>query len=184
MLSQLSFFLPTSLSFADLRLLYGANGVDVEAALKNSVSAWTGPSVLLVSGSSPSYIGEGRKRIVFGAFIPVPWMTSDSTDFGSEYSCLFQLSPVHEVFRASEAAVQHAQFFEGSLVFGGREGVGLNFNPGLQYGAFRHDEVARGDYQSFGLRQGLLRDEEFKVEELEVWGFGGEWVRTDKPISP
>ncbi|KAI9708809.1 MAG: Restriction of telomere capping protein 5 [Bogoriella megaspora] len=49
-------------------------------------------------------------RLVFGAYIPVPWQHTHKHDFGTSDTLLFQLGPTHDVFRASSLATDYIYF--------------------------------------------------------------------------
>ncbi|MCJ1388537.1 hypothetical protein MMC18_001384 [Xylographa bjoerkii] len=105
--------------------------------------------------SSPTDPAGAWKRFVLGAFIPTPWNRKDA-DFGSEDSSICQLRPVQEVFGAARSGfgVQHARLRNHVLVFGGEGSA-----------------VGGGDYESyFDAERSMPEQEEFVIEELEVWG--------------
>ncbi|TID13394.1 restriction of telomere capping protein 5 [Venturia nashicola] len=140
LLTQLSSFLGGNSLFRRLRPLYSGNTHGFSMGqFEKSVFNWRAPSILLVSGSlipeSPSsshdraYVetlpykrfsssipaskdhqkGQNR-RIVFGAYIPVPWKQSPKQNFGTNQTQLFQLSPMHDVFEASKMDESYVYF--------------------------------------------------------------------------
>jgi hypothetical protein len=50
------------------------------------------------------------QRIIYGAYIPVPWEATNKSTFGTDKTTLFQLSPVHDVFPASYAHQNYTYF--------------------------------------------------------------------------
>jgi hypothetical protein len=50
------------------------------------------------------------QRIVYGAYVAVPWKATDKTTFGDEQTTLFQLSPHHDVFPASSNSQNYIYF--------------------------------------------------------------------------
>jgi hypothetical protein len=67
---------------------------------------------------------EDSQRIVYGAYIPVPWNETPKTTFGTNKTTLFQLSPVHDVFPASYLSQHYAYFNKPSSTY-----------PGLGFGS-------------------------------------------------
>ncbi|QDS68569.1 hypothetical protein FKW77_000429 [Venturia effusa] len=132
LLTQLSSFLGGNSLFRRLRPLYSGNTHGFSMGqFEKSVFNWRAPSILLVSGSllpqssgsshdrayvetlpykrfsgsipSPNDHQKGQNRkIVYGAYIPVPWKQSPKQNFGTSQTQLFQLSPMHDVFEASK----------------------------------------------------------------------------------
>lgn len=140
LLTQLSSFLGGNSLFRRLRPLYSGNTHGFSMGqFEKSVFNWRAPSILLVSGSlipeSPAsshdraYVetlpykrfsssipsskdhqkGQNR-RIVYGAYIPVPWKQSPKQNFGTNQTQLFQLSPMHDVFEASKLDESYVYF--------------------------------------------------------------------------
>jgi len=124
-LSQLSFFLPGSLLFRRLRLLYSGGDAGFSmGSFETRVFNWRAPTILLVSGnriSAPPSGGQERafsdtlppkkfpdsskcSHVVFGAYITQPWRQTHKECFGDSECILFQLEPVHEVFHATSNA--------------------------------------------------------------------------------
>ncbi|KAI9656277.1 MAG: Restriction of telomere capping protein 5 [Bathelium mastoideum] len=50
------------------------------------------------------------QRLVFGAYIPVPWTHTHKHNFGTRDTLLFQLAPAHDLFRASALATDYIYF--------------------------------------------------------------------------
>ena len=121
MMCQLSFFLGGENLWQRLRQLYvGSEAGFSMGSFEQKVFNWRAPTVLLVAGSriaSPPETARERQfedtlarkrypdsderededRLVFGAYIPMPWKRSAKDCFGDSRTKLFQLSPVHEV---------------------------------------------------------------------------------------
>jgi hypothetical protein len=54
-----------------------------------------------VSPSSTDEKTPDSQRIIYGAYVPVPWKATENATFGNDQTTLFQLSPYHDVFPAS-----------------------------------------------------------------------------------
>ena len=146
--------------------------------------------MLLVSGFKPcipenqqSVSGKTaeNERLIYGAFLPVPWDGTHDVGFGSHDSSLFQLSPIHEAFQARKQRSQYATFpATGGLVFGGAQSVRLTLDEALKEGIFTHEVSEQGSYEnSFGVRRNSRWEEVFPIEAVELVGFGGVWDRDD-----
>jgi hypothetical protein len=140
LLTQLSTFLGGNTLFRRLRPLYSGNTHGFSMGqFEKSVFNWRAPSILLVSGSlipdpptsshDRAYVetlpykrlsssipsskdhqkGQNR-RLVYGAYIPVPWKQSPKQNFGTNQTQLFQLSPMHDVFEASKVDESYVYF--------------------------------------------------------------------------
>lgn len=154
LLSQLSFFIPGTHLWRRLRLLYAGSEAGFSmGSFETKVLKWAAPTLLLVSGTRipspaethaqqaflnripskkypPSPGTQHTGRLVFGAYLNVPWKLShkgltkptiyspcraaladEKTDcFGDAQSLLFQLEPMHEAFYASRASAEYAYF--------------------------------------------------------------------------
>jgi hypothetical protein len=130
-LSQLSFFIPGSSLFRQLRLLYsgGEHGFSL-GSFETRVFNWRAPTILLVSGnriSDPPEGGQERafsdtlrpKRfpdsgksdhVTFGVYVSQPWHQTHKECFGDSDTKLFQLEPVHEVFHGSSINTDYVAF--------------------------------------------------------------------------
>ena len=185
------------------------------------VLKWQAPTILLVSGSRmpsppetaperaftdslpqkkyPTSPDEGGERLVYGVYLNVPWKLSHKECFGDAGTVLFQLAPVHEVFKASASNKNYAHFNKtNGIAFGNQLSqhharykvpshspehqhlnlgpVSLTFDEGLIYGVFNHV----GDGGAF-LRSDTRKisgdrvwQDRFEIEEIEVWGVGGD----------
>ncbi|KAF2275070.1 restriction of telomere capping protein 5 [Westerdykella ornata] len=225
-LNQLSFFIKGSSLFRRLRPLYNANkhGFSM-GSFSKQVFHWDAPSILLVSGrlspDSPSTAHErtlsdllppkrlpssipeslsSTTRLIFGAYIPLPWKQTHKSCFSDPSTLLFQLSPVHDVFPASTLATDHVYFNKpptnpAGIGFGTpipRQSasyththnimhpgpVSLHLDDGLEFGVFTHHAEGGGSFRASQLpgRRGRDWQDRFEVESLEVWGCGGEDV--------
>lgn len=59
------------------------------------------------------------QRIIYGAYIPVPWEATNKSTFGTDKTTLFQLSPVHDVFPASSARQDYTYFNKPPSLYSG-----------------------------------------------------------------
>ncbi|KIW07345.1 hypothetical protein, variant [Verruconis gallopava] len=220
MLHQLASFLGGSALYRRLQPLYSGNvhGFSM-GQFEKSCFKWLAPSILLVSGTllspnahnsrereflesvpykrfSPSTTG---KRLVYGAYIPVPWKTSPKAAFGTADTKLFQLSPIHDVFSANTLEKSYIYFTKSPSA---RTGVGfgsplpsqsmtsshysadmslplgpvsLHIDDTLTYCSFTHSSQGGGAFHTSTLpqRKGADWQDRFEIEALEVWGCGG-----------
>ena len=212
-LSQLAFFLKGSNVFRRLRPLYlgGDAGFSI-GSFEQKVLNWRAPSILLVVGTrlppSPRNASErsfadklppkrmpdgvsGNKdsRVVFGAYLDVPWKQTHKEAIGNEQTLLFQLEPVHEVFRASTLSRDYAILSKSGIAFGNPpprakslSGLSSHFSLGpvslmlddsLEFGVFTHDSTGGGSFHPSHTRKSDWQDR-FEIESLEVWGCGGD----------
>ncbi|KAK8133231.1 hypothetical protein PG999_001404 [Apiospora kogelbergensis] len=227
--SQLSFFIPGSDLFRRLRLLYsGADAGFSMGSFETKVFNWRAPTLLLVSGTrlteSSDYHGQGgaeglfadslpprrfpdgrpagrsEDRVVFGVLVKQPWRTAHRECFGDTDTLLFQLSPVHDVFRASSVNRNYVSFAKApAAAFPGiaigcpppqsatasasrHSGsslrslgpVSLVVDSSFEYGVFTHDYTSRGGaFAGSAARRHDFQDR-FQVDDIEVWGCGGD----------
>jgi hypothetical protein len=224
LLHQLASFLGGNTLYRRLRLLYSGNihGFSM-GQFEKSCFKWQAPSILLVSGTllsgsshnsqerafldhlpyrrfSSSTAGKKGQRLVYGAYIPVPWKATPKTAFGTADSQLFQLSPIHDVFSASTLDSSYAYFTrppssrtglgfgsplpsqsatlshhypgEAALPLGP---VSLHIDDTLTYCSFTHSSQGGGAFHTSCLPQRKNADwqDRFEIEALEVWGCGG-----------
>jgi hypothetical protein len=210
LLTQLSMFISADRLWRKVRPLYtgSVDGFSM-GSFSTRVLKWNAPTILLVSGSIlPAEPGSASEktflnllpprksrnsekegeRVVYGVFLEKQWRHSHKECFGDTNTILFQLEPVHRVFRASSVAKEFAYFNrEDGIGFGTMpQGfgshhrqtpyfnlgpVGLVLDRALEFGVLTHvpeGGVFRGD-KTLGEWQ-----DRFEVEELEVWGCGGE----------
>lgn len=212
-LSQLSFFIKGNNLFRRLRPLYlGADAGFSLGSIEQKVFNWRAPSILLVSGTRLSAAPEGTRersfadslppkrfpdgtsgngtkgRVIFGAYIDVPWKHTYKEAIGGDDMLLFQLSPLHEVFRASTISREYLTFTKTGVGLGcppprqenisGMSShtalgpVSLMLDASLEFGVFTHDSTGGGSFRSSQTRKGDWQDR-FEVENLEIWGCGG-----------
>lgn len=213
-LSQLSFFMPGDDLFRRLRLLYSGSEAGFSmGSFETKVFNWRAPTLFLVSGTRisdsarggpeatfnasipPKRFPDGSKsdRLVFGVFVKEPWRHTSRECFGGPETILFQLSPVHDVFRSSsinhdyvsisKPPGEHSGIAFGCPVLkpGHRNGelrhlgpVSLLLDSGFEFGVFTHDYTSRGGaFRPSSSRRYDFQDR-FQVDDLEVWGCGGD----------
>jgi len=214
LLSQLSFFLKGPTLFHRLRLLYsgGTAGFSL-GSFEQKVLNWRAPSILLVSGTRlPSTPHDSRQRafaeilppkrfldsgpgnsrtnrVVYGAYIPLPWKQTPKDPLSDPVTLLFQLEPLHEVFTASTLNLNQITLTKAGIAFGNPVPpskpvsglpshvslgpVSLTLNDSLEYGVFTHDAAGGGSFRNSKARKGSWQDR-FEIESLEVWGCGGD----------
>ena len=213
-LSQLSFFMKGSNLFRRLRLLYsgGEAGFSI-GSFEQKVLNWRAPSILLVSGTRLSVVPhDSRQRaladklppkrhpdgvpgnsksnkVVYGVYLNVPWKQTYKEAIGDSDSLLFQLEPIHEVFRASTLNRDYATLTKSGIAFGNPPArakpvsglsshvslgpVSLLLDESLEYGVFTHDVSGGGSFHPSKVRNHSWQDR-FEIDSLEVWGCGGD----------
>jgi hypothetical protein len=141
-----------------------------------------------------------NQTLIYGAYIPVQWKHTGKTCFGDADTKLFQLSPTHDVFAASKFSKDYIYFNKSPT---NPPGLGLGtpipfqssahshtqqtFRPGpvslhlddaLEFGIFTHLSEGGGSFHPSKLpcRKGKDWQDRFEIEELEVWGCGGDEV--------
>lgn len=222
-LSQLSFFLPGSSLFRRLRLLYSGDDDGFSmGSFETKVFNWRAPTILLVRGtrlsdnilykgsaSESSFLSalppkrfrggsyDENERLTFGLYLSQPWKHTHRECFGNEDTLLFQLEPIHDVFRAStlnrdyvsytkpSASTSHAGISFGcppaqntqtyrrssTIALGP---VSLVIDGSFEFGCLTHDYTSKGGaFQTSPVRRFDFQDR-FEIESLEVWGCGGD----------
>ena len=213
-LSQLAFFLKGNNIFRRLRPLYqGSDAGFSMGSVEQKVFNWHAPSILLVSGTRLASEPDGARerayadtlpskrfpngslgnstsgRVVFGVYLDVPWKHTYKEAIGGSKTLLFQLEPIHEVFRASTISKEYATFTKSGISFGSpppraRPVSGLSSKPNLgpvsllldsslEYGVFNHDSTGGGSFHPSQTRRTDWQDR-FEIESLEIWGCGGD----------
>ena len=213
-LSQLAFFLKGSNLFRRLRPLYmGGDAGFSMGSIEQKVFNWRAPSILLVAGTRLPSEPEGARerafadllppkrfpngasgngtsgRVVFGAYLDVPWKHTYKEAIGGPGALLFQLEPIHEVFRASTINTEYATFTKHGVTFGSPPplarpvsglsqhatlgAVSLLLDAALEFGVFNHDTNGGGSFHPSQIRETNWQ-ERFEIESLEVWGCGGD----------
>ncbi|KAG8533021.1 uncharacterized protein KY384_001804 [Bacidia gigantensis] len=214
-LSQLSFFLKGNTVFRRLRPLYlGGNAGFSMRSIEQKVFNWPSPSILLVSGTRlPSNPQGTRERtyaeslppkrypdsskgnstsneVIYGAYLDMPWKHTHKGVAGGSKCLLFQLAPIHEVFRPSSLSHDYFTFNKSGLAFGSPAprshsfsglaskttslgAVSLTLDESLEFGVFNHDSAGGGSFHPSESRRDDWQDR-FEIESLEIWGCGGD----------
>ncbi|KFH44848.1 Restriction of telomere capping protein-like protein [Hapsidospora chrysogenum ATCC 11550] len=215
-LAQISFFLPGSSLFRRVRLLYSGNDAGFSmGSFQTKVFNWRAPTILLVRGSRIGDIPDGGQEVsfaerlppkrfpdgckgeqlTFGVYVKEPWKHTHKECFGDAETVLFQLEPIHDVFRASTINTDYVSFTkppanEPVLAFGSphprpskssrRNGnlslgpVSLVLDDSFEFAVFNHDFGTRGGaFHTSPIRKYNFQDR-FQIESLEVWGCGGD----------
>ncbi len=213
-LSQLAFFLKGSKLFRRLRPLYvGGDAGFSMGSIEQKVFNWYAPSIVLISGTrlpsepdgarqrafsdklQPKRFADGSMgntisgRVVFGAYLDVPWKHTYKEAIGGPENLLFQLEPIHEVFRPSTNTRDYATFTKSGITFGtppprprpvsGLDThlqlgpVSLYLDEGLEFGVFNHNSAGGGSYYPSQTRNTNWQDR-FEIDSLEIWGCGGD----------
>lgn len=137
---------------------------------------------------------------MFGLYLSQPWRHTHKDCLGGADTLLFQLSPVHDVFRASTLNTDYISFPKpapgtSSAAIGGVAAgnpppsttrgssssssislgpVSLLLDTNFEFGVFTHDYTSHGGaFQRSAIRRFDFQDR-FEIEELEVWGCGGD----------
>ena len=213
-LTQLAFFLKGDSIFRRLRPLYagGDAGFSI-GSIEQKVLNWRAPSILLVAGTRlpsvpqgsgerafaealpPKWFPDGVSsnsksgRVIFGAYLDVPWKQTHKEAIGGAEMLLFQLEPIHEVFRASTISKDYVTFTRSGISFGSPPApskpisglsshvalgpVSLMLNESLEFGVFTHNSAGGGSFHPSQSRKHDWQDR-FEIESLEVWGCGGD----------
>jgi len=149
-LSQLSFFITPSTLFRRLHYLYSGNshGFSLQS-LEKHVFTWRAPTILLVTGTLlpanptnsrergfvdslppkryPNSMTNGvGKRVTYGIYLTTPWKSTHKSHFGDASTMLFQLSPTHDVFRASTVNTEYGSY---------TTPTGANLHGGINFGS-------------------------------------------------
>lgn len=224
-LSQLSFFIKGSNLFRRLRPLYSGNthGFSM-GSFEKQVFNWRAPTILLVSGRLLSAKASSTREralqdllppkryqnsvtessqnqtITYGAYIPTQWKHTGKTCFGDPSAKLFQLSPTHDVFSASNFSSDYV-YFNKSPTHPAGVGFGtpvptqsqasshsygvfrpapvsLHLDDALEFGIFTHLAEGGGSFHPSKLPCRKKKDwqDRFEIDSLEVWGCGGDDV--------
>ncbi|KAF2840482.1 restriction of telomere capping protein 5, partial [Patellaria atrata CBS 101060] len=138
--------------------------------------------------------------VTYGAYIPGPWKTTPKHPFSDASTLLFQLAPTHDLFPAiphhptpayayfAKHPSPHPGLGFGSPVPGHTAHVSpfvplgpvsLHIDSALEFAVFTHRAEGGGSFSPSKLPRrknsgkGDWQDR-FEVQELEVWGLGGE----------
>ncbi|KAK3904593.1 restriction of telomere capping protein 5 [Staphylotrichum tortipilum] len=224
-LSQLSFFIPGSSLFRRLRLLYSGDedGFSM-GSFESKVFNWTAPTILLVTGtrlpdeasgmhSGPasaflatlpprrfpygSVGGGNSENLTFGVYLGQPWKHTHRECFGADDTLLFQLQPIHDVFRASTLNKDYASFIKPSastsvagISFGcpappptqtyrrsntiSLGPVSLALESSFEFGCFTHNYSSQGGAFQTSVSRKFDFQDRFEISSIEVWGCGGD----------
>lgn len=146
-LRQLSFFIPPKDIFGHLYPLFSGkdHGFSM-GSFETQIFTWQAPTLLLVSGTilpieptdsrergladalPPRRLDSSTtpgKRVTYGAYIPVPWKQTHRACFGTEATLLFQLEPIHDVFRASNVSKNYVSYVKPAS---------SDVHPGINFG--------------------------------------------------
>ncbi|KAK9474457.1 TLD-domain-containing protein [Dipodascopsis tothii] len=216
--AQLSTFMDTNSFrlYGGLRKLYvGSEAGFSMGSLELKVFKWNAPTIVLISGyilpaeprgarerafsemlppsrfrSSLSQVRGTGKHVIYGAVLNAPWKLSNRECFGDNATALFQLEPVHDVFRAARYNNHYAYFSRllgvgfGSTppkqnthtnnglpqyAFGD---VSLTIEHALEFGIFRH--IGSETFRASQVREHAEFEDRFEITELEVWGCGAD----------
>ncbi|KAF2823590.1 restriction of telomere capping protein 5 [Ophiobolus disseminans] len=156
------------------------------------------PNSIPDTSSSSSF--SSNQTLIYGAYIPSQWKHTGKTCFGDTQTRMFQLSPTHDVFPASQFSKDYVYFNKSPTNPPGlglgtpipfqssthsysqtvlRPGtVSLHLDDALEFGIFTHLSEGGGSFHPSRLpcRKGKDWQDRFEVEELEVWGCGGDEV--------
>ena len=224
-LSQLSLFIPGSTLFRRLRPLYSGDedGFSM-GSFESRVFNWRAPTILLVSGTRlpdsashahsgpastflatlppqrfpPGNLRGGKgEKLTFGVYLSQPWKHTHRECFGDEDTLLFQLQPVHDVFRASAMNKDYAAFTKtsASTPIGGislgcpppqptqayRRSSMISLGPvslvlesSFEFGCFKHNYTSQGGAFQTSVARKLDFEDRFEISSIEVWGCGGD----------
>jgi len=213
-LSQLAFFLKGNNVFRRLRPLYlGGDAGFSMGSIEQKVFNWRAPSILLVAGTRLPSEPEGTRerafaetlppkrfpngasgnstseRVLFGAYLDVPWKYTYKEAIGGSGSLLFQLEPIHEVFRPSAVSTAYATFTKSGVSIGSPPPrtrpvsglsshavlgpVSLLLDESFEFGVFNHDSTGGGSFHPSQTRKTDWQDR-FEIDSLEIWGCGGD----------
>lgn len=176
-LTQLASVLETDFSWDDFCPLYqyNPNNYSNTASMLAETIGTSGeyPILLLVSGKISQE--NTTEDAIFGAFIAN--ITHDSTDIqrkpqiDQNSTLLFQLSPVHDIFRGNVGRGGWSVVRE-ELCFGERDcGVALVFSKDLKGATVVHslDENDKAVYKPSAWRD--TWSAQVKVKAIEIWGY-------------
>lgn len=222
-LSQMSFFIPGSSLFRKLRLLYSGDedGFSM-GSFESKVFNWRAPTILLVSGvrlpdeathqstgAESAFLAtlpskrfpNGSKgkdeRLTYGVYLSQPWKHTHRECFGGEDTLLFQLQPIHDIFRTSTLNLDYAAFNKpsasipvGGITFGcpppqntqayrrsnmmALGPVSLALDSSFEFGCFTHNYTSRGGAFQTSVSRKFDFQDRFEISSIEVWGCGGD----------
>ncbi|KAK6502827.1 Restriction of telomere capping protein 5 [Arthrobotrys musiformis] len=139
----------------------------------------------------PDSISSEDDTLTFGVYVDTMWKITHKEPFGTPSTRLFQLHPIHEVFETSKSHSDYIYWNKSAGIGFGAPlprvkagdpvlhmnlgAVSLILDESLEFGVFTHSSSGGGAYHTsdFEGRSGDWQ-ERFVVEEIEVWGVGGE----------
>lgn len=167
-LSQRGMILSGSVAFDNIQLhkYYNVTGstTSINAAIiaeqitATQTAAIPDPVILLISGK----LTQTGERVVFGYYLT--WFNSGDPD-----PCLlFQLSPVHDVFRGDNASRPGWNIdSDENPILGEANGVALVLGKDCKRARISHHFSGKGMYNSTAWRRDWQAD--MQVEEIEMW---------------
>ncbi|KAK6521343.1 Restriction of telomere capping protein 5 [Arthrobotrys conoides] len=136
---------------------------------------------------------EESETLTFGVYIDIMWKITHKECFGTSSTQLFQLHPIHEVFETSKSHSDYIYWNKSAGIGFGAPlprikpgdpvlhmnlgAVSLILDESLEFGVFTHSSSGGGAYHTSDLNVGGRNgdwQERFNIEEIEVWGVGGE----------
>ncbi|KAF3081838.1 Restriction of telomere capping protein 5 [Orbilia oligospora] len=136
---------------------------------------------------------DDNETLTFGVYIDVMWKITHKECFGTSDTQIFQLHPIHEVFETSKAHSDYIYWNKSAGIGFGAPlprikagdpvlhmnlgAVSLILDESLEFGVFTHSSSGGGAYHTSDLGVGGRSEdwqERFNIEEIEVWGVGGE----------
>lgn len=203
------------------KLYVGAESGFSMRSLQAKVFKWMAPTIILISGKcilndeeyfvknprykkflqefpklkdSDQHLNEHqlkKNKVIFAVYVAEPWRVTNKGFFGGPGTKIIQLSPTHEVFKASRPDVVYFNTLGGGIGIGDMQptikGLTKSYCPGnvsltldstLEFAVFRH--VGGGGSLEPGilLTKNQIENKSFEirllVQEVEVWGCGGE----------
>jgi hypothetical protein len=187
-LNQIFLFLPLyrPTTFLNGPCLYTRGSSRTLEDLVENVTTWLGPSVLLLSGrKSLKSADDASCRVILGVFTPSQWRPGFNFRFGSEDSLIFELAPVHKVFRATPKKSQFPAFTGDEAGHGGigyltdsepsktvSGPVSLSIDENLETASFAVRFEPGASYRpGSGLTASSDIQYEIDIDKIEVWGF-------------
>jgi TLD len=168
-LSQISLFLSETITFDNFQpeFQYSTSSHSSPVSLsplQTILQTYTEPLLILIHGRS----NKGHQT-TFGAFFPVPGKEIPQADRspGFEDSLLFQLSPVHDVFRSVTGKAAW-DITEHTLWCGAQDaGVAFGLAENLAEATILH-RLGEGAAYEANTRRGPW-EENVRIENVEIW---------------
>ncbi|KAM3077267.1 hypothetical protein ACMFMG_003269 [Clarireedia jacksonii] len=172
--SQLYTFLAGSVCFETLECFnhFTSSNLPTSSALISAMESVPGEAILILSGTT-----SNRETVTFGLYSPKPKIDGSSIETnlipsieGLERCAIFQLSPVHDVFRGNIGKPGWTADDE-SVTFGGGSGVVMVLKDQLRRGEVRH-RILDGDQMTGIYEADRWRGDwavEFEIAEIAIW---------------